>query len=209
MIKRAVNLYLGVFLFLSVMVVAAYSQDSNEILLDDFEGVISVGEGGTVDFGSGGGSTVEVSGSKETKYHGEQALEIKFDAISGGYMWVARGYDLDVKGAAAWLIEPKDIDFGKFNAISFYVYGANTGTQIAVDLVDNGYEYWRYLIDDNFTEWKEFVITFGDFFARGDWQPEKADKNAELNFPIKVFQFEPRPIGRGIIYVDYVRLVKK
>lgn len=207
-IDKVVCLYLGAFLFLSLSV-AAYSQDGEGIVLDDFEGVISGGESGTVDFGSGGGSNVEVNASKEIKYHGEQSLEIKFDAVAGGYMWVGRGYDLDVQGAAAWLIEPKDIDFSKVNAISFYMHGTNTGAQVAIDLVDSGYEYWRYLLEDNFSGWKEFVLPFSDFLARGDWQPDKADKNAELNFPIKVFQVEPRPISKGVIYVDYVRLVDR
>ncbi len=195
----------AVFLFLTAL---AFCDDSG-LLLDDFEGIISGGEQGTVDFGSGGGSTVEVSGSKEIKYYGQQALEVKFDAVDGGYMWVARGYDLTIKGAGAWLVEPKDIDFTKYNAISFFMYGANTGAQVAVDLVDSGSEYWRYLVEDNFIGWKEFVIPFSDFFARGDWQPEKADKNTALDFPIKVFQFEPRPQAKGALYFDYVRLVKK
>ena len=124
-------------------------------------------------------------------------------------MWVGRGYDLTVKTAAAWLVEPKDIDFSKYNALSLAIYGANTTNQIAIDIVDNGFEYWRYLIDDNFTGWKEFTIAFSDFFPRSDWQPEKAEKNGELNFPLKVFQFEPRPEGKGTLYFDYVRLVKK
>jgi hypothetical protein len=195
----------AVFLCLAAL---AFS-DENELLLDDFEGAITAGEQGTVDFGSGGGSMVEVNASKEIKYHGEQALGVKFDAIDGGYIWVARGYDLTIKGAGAWQVEPKDIDFTKYNAIAFFMYGANTGVQVALDLVDNGSEYWRYLVEDNFTGWKEFVIPFSDFFVRGDWQPEKADKNTVLDFPVKVFQFEPRPQAKGTLYFDYVRLVKK
>lgn len=198
---------MAIIFFISVTSLV-FSQE-NEILLDDFEGVISGGEQGTVDFGSGNGSTVEVNSSKETKYHGEQALEVKFDAVDGGYIWVARGYDLTVKGAGAWMLEPKDIDFSKYNAISFFIYGANTKTQVAIDLVDSGFEYWRSLIEDNFTGWKEFTILLSDFFARGDWQPEKADKNTILDFPVKVFQFEPRPAAKGVLYFDYVRLVKK
>lgn len=198
----------GMFFFSLTALVFAQVSD-NELLLDDFEGAISGGEQGTVDFGSGGGSSVEVSASKETKHHGEQALEVKFDAVDGGYMWVSRGYDLTVKGAGAWLIEPKDIDFTKYNAISFYMYGADTKAQVAVDLVDSGSEYWRYLIEDDFTGWKEFTVLFSDFFARGDWQPERADKNTVLDFPVKVFQFEPRPAAKGALYFDYVRLVKK
>ncbi|MDO8747792.1 MAG: carbohydrate binding domain-containing protein [Candidatus Omnitrophota bacterium] len=199
----AVSVLFFVFMF------SAFAQGTEELVLDDFEGVISGGEHGTVDFGSGGGSTVEVAASQETKQHGEQSLEAKFEAVAGGYMWIARGYDLTVKGAGCWQVKPEEIDFSKYNAFSVYVHGANTGTQIAIDLVDGGFEYWRYFINDDFTGWKEIVIPFGDFFARGDWQPEKADKNGAMDFPLKVFQFEPRPEAKGTLYFDYVRLVKK
>lgn len=203
---KGAGLILSVFFLVSLGI--AYAQGEGELLLDDFEGAISGGLEGTVDYGSGNGSLVGVAASPEVKYHGQQALEVSFDALTGGYIWVARGYGLDVKGAGAWLVEPKDINFSKYNAVAFYIYGANTGGQVAMDLVDSGSEYWRALIDDNFTGWKEFVIPFSDFFARGDWQPQGADKNAELNFPIRVFQFEPLPVGKGKLYFDYVRLVK-
>ena len=206
MLKKAIFLTAGVFLAAAIIYLS-HSRSYPSVLLDDFEGEISGGSGGTVDYGSGGGSSVEVSGTNKIKQHGEQALEVKFDSVSGGYMWIARGYDLDVKGAAAWLAKPGSVNFKKHNAFSFCLYGANTGIKIAIDIVDNGWEYWRYLVEDNFTGWKEFVIPFSDFFARGDWQPEKADKNAELNYPIRAFQFEPRPQGKGTIYFDYVRLV--
>ena len=152
---------------------------------------------------------MEVKASSEIKYHGGQSLEVKFEAVPGGYMWIGRGYDLTVKGASAWLVSPKDIDFSKYNAISFYMYGANSKTQIAIDVVDSGSEYWRSILEDNFTGWKEFVVPFTDFFVRSDWQPDKADKNSQIDFPIKVFQFEPRPEAKGTLYFDYVRLVKK
>ncbi len=210
MIKTVRSPQSAVFCFFCLLSTVCYAQGENELLLDDFEEVISgAGPLATVDFGSGGGSSLEVASSQEIKYHGQQALEVSFDAAVGGYMWIARGYGLDVQNAASWLIEPKDIDFTKYNAIAFYMYGANTAIKVAVDLVDSGSEYWRALIDDNFTGWKEFVIPLSDFFVRGDWQPQSADKNAELNFPIRVFQFEPLPAGKGKLYFDYVRLVKK
>ena len=207
--SKKIRLIIGALLYPLVLSTILYAQNADELLLDDFEGEIAGGEQGTVDYGSGNGSIVEVKGSKEIKYHGEQSLAVTFDAVSGGYIWVARGYDLTVKGAGAWLVEPKDIDFTKYNTVSFSMYGADTKNQVAVDMVDSGGEYWRYLIEDNFTGWKEVVIPFSDFFSRGDWQPDKADKNGELDFPLKAFQFEPRPEGKGTIYFDYVRLVKK
>lgn len=196
-----------VIIFFLALTFVAYAQGEEGLLLDDFEGAISGGPEGTVDFGAGGGSEIDVKASKEIKQRGAQALQLKFNAVAGGYMWAGRGYGLDIKGAGAWSVNPGDIDFNKFNAIALYVYGANTKIKIAIDLIDNGYEYWRYLIDDDFTGWKEIVIPFSEFFARGDWQPDKADKNGEFNLPFRAFQFEPRPVGEGTIYFDYVRIV--
>lgn len=207
--SKKIRLIIGVLFYSLVLSTMLYAQDANELLLDDFEGEIAGGEQGTVDYGSGNGSSVEVKASSEIKQHGAQGLAVTFDAVSGGYIWIARGYDLTVKGAGSWLAEPKDIDFSKYNAIAFYMSGADTKNQVAVDLVDNGGEYWRYLIEDNSAGWKEVVIPLKYFSCRGDWQPDKADKNGELNFPLKAFQFEPRPQGKGTIYFDYVRLVKK
>ena len=206
---KKIRLIIGVLFCSLILPAMLYSQDVNELLLDDFEGEIAGGEQGTVDYGSGNGSIVEVKGSKEIKYHGEQALAVTFEAVSGGYMWIARGYELTVKGAGAWLVEPKDIDFTKYNAISFYMYGANTKNQVAVDIVDSGSEYWRYLVEDNFSGWKEVVIPFNDFFPGATGSRIRRIKTASLISRPGFFQFEPRPEGKGAIYFDYVRLVKK
>jgi hypothetical protein len=60
---------------------------------------------------------------------------------------------------------------------------------------------------DNFQGWEKITCPFSEFFARGDWQPQNADKNAVLNFPVKSFQFEPRPDSgtkQGKLYFDCV-----
>jgi hypothetical protein len=123
-------------------------------------------------------------------------------------MWIARGFDLDAKNAA-WLIRPADIDWSKLNAISFYVYGSDSKANIAFDIKDNGYEVWRFMVEDNFVGWQKIVCPFNEFFVRGDWQPNNADKNATLDFPLKSFQFEPLPEAKGTLYFDSVELVSK
>jgi len=184
---------------------SAQAQDKN-LLIDDFEGAIT---SETVDFGSGGLSSIEIEPSKDIVYHGSQSIKMKYSAKSDGYMWMARGYGLDVKGAAQWLIVPEDIDWSKYSALSFYLYGENSGAMIAVDLLDNGHEYWRFIIHDDFEGWKQIICPFDQIFPRGDWQPAKADANAELDFPIRAFQLEPRPKAEGTIYIDYVHLIEK
>ena len=178
------------------------------ILIDGFEGAISGGAQGTVDFGAGGGSSVDAAAAQDIKYSGGQSLKITYDAVSDGYMWVARGFDLDVKNTV-WLVKPQDIDWQKFKAISFYMYGSDSKANIAFDIKDNGNEIWRFMVEDNFKGWKQVICPFSEFFARGDWQPDTADKNAALDFPLKSFQFEPRPPAKGVVYFDDIQLINK
>lgn len=193
---------------IAVFVACACAGAQEEVLLiDDFEAPISGGPDGTVDFGAGGGSSVEVTASNDIKYSGNQSLKLAYDAVSGGYIWVAKGFDLDARNTA-WLLKPEEIDWNKYNALSFYMYGGDSKAEIAFDIRDSGNEMWRFMVEDNFSGWKRITCPFSEFFARGDWQPNNADKNAELDFPLKSFQFEPRPEAKGTIYIDYVELGK-
>ncbi|MFH1441668.1 MAG: carbohydrate binding domain-containing protein [Candidatus Omnitrophota bacterium] len=183
-----------------------FAQD--KLLLDDFEAGISGGPTGTVDFGSGGGSSVEVTAAKDIKYNGNQSLKVVFDAIPGGYMWIARGYGLDAKNSV-WLLRPETIDWGKYKGISFYMYGSNSGTVVAVDIKDAGGELWRYLVTDHFKGWQKVECLFSDFSVRSDWQPDSADNNGQLDFPVKSYQFEVLPEAKGAVYFDDVELIGK
>jgi hypothetical protein len=189
------------------IILAGCGSGAKVVLLDDFENPVSAGPQGSVDFGSGAGSSLDVSASSGEKYSGNQSLKVVFDAVSGGYMWVARGFGLDAKNST-WLIKPEAINWKDFSAFSFYMFGSDSKAKIAFDIKDDGNEMWRFIVEDNFTGWKQVVCPFKDFFARGDWQPDNADKNAQMNFPIKSFQFEPRPIAKGTVYFDRVELVK-
>jgi hypothetical protein len=195
------------FIFiLCIVATPCFSQDKG-LLIDDFEGVISGGPEGTVDFGAGNGSSIEVVADNKIKYSGQQSIKVTYDAVPGGYMWVARGFDLDAKNAG-WQVKPQDIDWTKYNAISFYMYGSDSQTKIALDIKDNGNEMWRFMVEDNFQGWKQVSCPFNEFFLRDDWQPNNADKNANLDFPLKSFQFEPRPEAKGVVYFDGVELTK-
>jgi len=194
-------------LILCLVATPGFSQDKG-LLIDDFEGTISGGPEGTVDFGAGSGSSVEVVADTDIKYSGKQSLKVTYDAMPDGYMWVARGFELDAQNTA-WLIKTQDIDWTKYNAFSFYMYGSDSKAKIAFDLKDNGNEMWRFMVEDNFKGWKQIVCPFNEFFARADWQPNSADKNSTLDFPIKSFQLEPRPVANGVLYFDAVELVSK
>lgn len=178
------------------------------LLIDDFEGVISGGADGFVDFGSGNGSKVEVSQASDIKQSGKQSLKVIYDAVSGGYMWIARGYGLEAKNSA-WLVNPDSIDWKQYNTITFYLYGSDSKTKIAFDIKDNSNEIWRFMLEDNFKGWKQIVCPLNEFFERSDWQPDSADKNSMLDFPLKSYQFEPLPPSKGTLYFEDVELVKK
>jgi len=191
-------------LILSFAIGIAFAE-AQTLLIDDFEGTISGGPEGTVDFGAGNGSSVDVTTSTDIKQSGKQSIKITFDAVVNGYIWIARGSGLDVKNAV-WLVKSEDIKWNDFNAISFYMYGADSKTRVAFDVKDNGNEIWRFMTEDNFKGWKQIVCPFKDFVVRDDWQPDSADKNGTLDFPIKSYQFEPRPEAKGTLYFDQVEL---
>ena len=197
-------LVLGFILASSVVCFA----EKEPLLIDDFEGVISGGPAGTVDFGAGGGSTVQVSASTDIKQTGKQSIKVDFDAVEGGYMYVARGEGLDAKGSG-WFLKPFDIRWDKYKAISFYMYGSGSGADVAFDIKDNGNEIWRFIVKDDFKGWRRILCDFDKFFARADWQPDNAEKNDKIDFPLKSFQFEPRPKAKGSLYFDTVTLIEK
>jgi len=193
-------------LFLGLTVFSFAESDS--LLIEDFEVPISGGAEGTVDFGAGNGSNVTVTADKSIKNSGDQAIRIDYDAVPGGYMYIAKGAGLDAKNAS-WSLKPEDIKWEEYSAVSFYIYGADSKHNLAFDIKDNGGELWRFTVVDDFKGWKKVVCVFDKFIVRDDWQPDSADKNGKLDFPIKIFQFEPLPEGKGTIYIDTVELVKK
>ncbi len=193
-------------LCLGVVVTLCYAE-KQFLLIDDFEGEISGTPQGTVDFGAGNGSTVEVTASTDIKQSGNQSIKVTFDAVPDGYMWVARGQNLDAQNAG-WLLKTEDIAWEKFEAISFYMYGTNSGADVAFDIKDNGNEIWRFMVKNDFTGWKQIICAFDAFYARDDWQPDNSDKNGKIDYPIKSYQFEPRS-GKGTLYFDAVALIEK
>ncbi len=192
---------------LALAIVSICYAEKKFMIIDDFEGAISGGPAGTVDFGAGNGSTIEVTASTDIKQSGQQAIKVTFDVVPEGYMWVARGKNLDANNAG-WILKTEDIAWEKYQAISFYMYGMNSGIDVAFDIKDNGNEIWRFIVKDDFSGWKQIICAFDKFYARDDWQPNDADKNGSIDFPVKSYQFEPRS-GKGTLYFDAVALIEK
>ena len=198
------NRFIAIGFFLLIGIIGC-SNAPTEVMIDSFEGQI---DKETVDYGAAEGSSLKVEADMSIKMCDSQSLKIDYELKPSGYMWIARGYNLDVKGAAKWEVTPQNIKWRSFNAISLQMYGTNSGGVVAFDLKDKGGEIWRYIIDDDFTGWKEIVCPFKDFFPRKDWQPDSATKNETLDFPVMSFQFEPRLPGKGVYYFDCVKLIR-
>jgi len=200
------KIILATALFLGITGIC-FAEGSN-LLIDDFEVAVSGGLDGTVDFGAGNGSSVNVTASTDIRNTGKQALKVDYDAVQGGYIYVAKGKGLDAKNAN-WSVKPEDIKWEDYKGFSFYMYGTDSKARVAFDIKDNGDEIWRFTVEDNFKGWRQIVCDFDKFTVRDDWQPNSADKNAKLDLPVKIFQFEPLPVSKGTLYFDTVELIKK
>lgn len=194
------------FLLAGLVAAIGCSKVPVEVLIDSFEEQIN---SETVDYGAGEGSSLKVSADKALKVCGEQSIKLEYVLKPSSYMWAARGYNLDVKTAAKWQVEPGAIKWKNYKAISFYMYGRNSAGVIAFDIKDSGGEMWRFIVDDDFVGWKEIVCPFSQFFLRRDWQPATAQINEVLDFPINSFQFEPRLPGEGECNFDCVKVIEK
>ena len=177
-----------------------------DMVIDSFEGPLTIE---TMDYGAGGGATLQVSAATDQKVDAEQSLKLDYDLSGGGYLWAARGYKLDVAGAARWLVAPEKIRWSGFKGISLQMFGTNSGGKVAFDIKDSGAEMWRFVLEDNFSGWHNILIPFEEFFPRSDWQPQNAERNNKLDFPVMSFQFEPRRPDKGTYYFDRVALVRK
>lgn len=197
------------FLLLSLVLLIGCQCRGKELIIDDFQGEISKN---TVDFGASDGSILNVTADKDITKCGSQSLKIEYDLKPSGYMWIARGYNLKIQGAekgwGSWKLKPEEIRWPDYNGISLLMYGRNTGSTIAFDLKDAQNQLWRILIDDDFTGWKEISIPFNQFFSRSDWQPQDAQINDIVDFPLTSYQFEPKVPGKGIYNFACVKLVK-
>jgi hypothetical protein len=203
-VKRKGLLVMGIVV-VGIIVLACYyillRSGGGFVMLDSFEGRL---DHKTVDYGASDNSLLEVGASTDIKICGAQSLKLQYTLEAGGYMWCARGYGLDVLNAV-WEKDFQKVSWDQYNAIGFQMFGNQTGT-VAFDLKDAGGELHRYLVQDDFSGWKEIVIPFSKFKAREDWQPQSADGNKQLDFPVKSFQWEPKSVGQGVLYFDCVRL---
>ncbi|MFA5275811.1 MAG: carbohydrate binding domain-containing protein [Candidatus Omnitrophota bacterium] len=208
------TLFIILFLFTGIVINPIFGR-AQGLLLDDFEGVISAVPGSTVNVEVGGGASVEIAASTDIKYSGNQSLKLTYIIPPPAYSDIRINKGLDFGPNTHWLVEPEDINWGKFNAIAFYMYGRDSKAKFTFDITDAGFERWRFIFEDNFIGWKQVVCPFSkfqikEFQANDDWQIGNPDKNTHLDFPLRDFQIKivvDDKIKTGSLYLDKIELL--
>jgi beta-glucanase (GH16 family) len=106
-------------------------------------------------------------------------------------------------------------DWSGFDAFQFWLYGNNTGEIIQIDLLENRTdetfdtaERFAYEIEDDYTGWRLFTISFSDFKRRTDFQPSGAPNDRLTLEEVSGYAFIfPAGVGAQVAYLDDVMLV--
>ncbi len=104
-------------------------------------------------------------------------------------------------------------DWSRYDGVSFWVYGNNTGGTIQTEVFDNqalgstgdSAERWFYRFDDNYSGWKYFRVPFAAFQRRTDFQPGGAPNDGLNLTQVSGYSFGmPAGTGAKIAYIaDY------
>lgn len=106
-------------------------------------------------------------------------------------------------------------DWTGYTTLDFWLYGAESGSVIQVEIFDNRApdsrsdtaERWYYRLDDDFTGWQFFSIPFAEFQRRTDWQPSGAPSDGLGLTEVHGYAFSfPARVGEYINYIDDVAL---
>ncbi|MGE5483061.1 MAG: carbohydrate binding domain-containing protein [Bacteroidota bacterium] len=144
---------------------------------------------------AGPASSIKITVVDDPTAHGQRALRI--DSVTKDW----NGVPISAAG-------DKEFDWSDYRALSMWVYGTNSGVGFFVELNDKGEEHFRSpLIVDDFIGWKQIVIPFEEFLSRDDWQPDTADMDLEITWPIRDFQPFTGASGEGYILIDLIEVI--
>lgn len=190
------------------------------LMLDDFEAGLPTGaaeDGAGIGFIPWGDQFENVTlaarqvlaGSAAALPAGEVApntvLEIRFDITGWG------GFTHAFTDGTVWT----SMDWTDYNALSFWIYGGNTGGTVQIDLFDNRSadvpgdtaERYFFRIQDDFTGWRQFTIPFALFERRTDWQPGGAPNDGLGLDQVSGYAFGfPAGVGAQTMLLDQVAL---
>ncbi|MBN1565439.1 MAG: family 16 glycosylhydrolase [Anaerolineae bacterium] len=104
-------------------------------------------------------------------------------------------------------------DWTRYATFDFWLYGANSGGEIQVEIFDNRApesatdtaERWYYRIVDDVTGWRFFSLPFAYFQRRTDWQPAGAPDDGLGLTEVHGYAFSfPAGVGSRTNYLDNV-----
>ena len=202
-------------LMLSLLVSAGLGsgQDATMNVLADFE-VDEVFEGrdqynnaiGFAPWGDVAGNVVLSLAEMERVDVSSSVLVINYDIGAWG------GFTQAFTDGDNWISQ----DWRQYNALRFWLYGANTGANVQVEIFDNrnpnisgdSAERWYYRIVDDYEGWLEHTIEFRSFQRRTDWQPGGApDDGLGLDAVSGLAFGFPAGAGAQTVYLDDVQLI--
>jgi beta-glucosidase len=135
----------------------------------------------------------------------DSALSVSFDVAAYG------GFTHVLTDGESWVSQ----DWTAYDALDFWLYGANSGGTIQVEIFDNRApdstsdtaERWYYRIPDDFEGWQHFSIPFAEFQRRSDWQPGGApDDGLGLTEVHGYVLGMPAGVGAHTVYLAQVEL---
>lgn len=198
---------------LALGIVQAQDEDEERRLLADFEVetlfIGQDGNGNNVGFVPWGGNiTIDVVAAEGDialpDQEGENTvMVVDYEVINFG------GFTHVFTDEAEWTTE----DWTDFTTFEFWLYGANSGAEIQVEIFDNRAEgstgdtaeRWYYRVLDDFEGWQRFAIPFDQFQRRTDWQPGGAPSDGLGLTEVHGYAFGfPAGAGAHINYIDNV-----
>ena len=207
------HLILVLLLVLSLWTRVIHAQEADSRVIDDFE-IAEVFEGrdgynnaiGHAPWGDQAGNVSLGLATMERVDINSTVLAIDYDIGAWG------GFTHAFTDGENWLSQ----DWRSHNALSFWLYGNNTGGAIQVEIFDNRNsnlnndtaERWYYRITDDYDAWMAFTIPFRSFQRRTDWQPGGAPDDGLSLDEVSGYAFGfPAGVGAQRAFLDDVRLV--
>ena len=189
------------------------AQDAAAFVIDDFE-VSEVFEGrdefnnaiGHAPWGDVAANVVLGVAQSERVDVSSSVLEIKYDIGGWG------GFTHAFTDGDNWISH----NWTSHNALSFWLYGNNTGGMVQIEIFDNRNpnlntdtaERWFNRITDDYDGWLEFSISFRSFQRRTDWQPGGAPSDGLGLNEVSDYAFGfPAGTGPQTAYLDNIQLV--
>jgi beta-glucanase (GH16 family) len=134
-----------------------------------------------------------------------QVLRVQYEISAYG------GFTHALTDGAAWTAQ----DWTAFTTLDFWLYGAESGGVVQVEIFDNrapdarsdSAERWYYRLVDDFSGWRFFSIPFAYFQRRTDWQPSGAPNDGLGLTEVHGYAFSfPAGVGQHVTYIDQVTL---